>query len=59
MSKLQGEVESYWQYKKDIIIDNIDLTIKRNKVDKDVLELMKHIVEKAKIRIIFKDKEEI
>ena len=51
-------VEDYWQEKKKQLIDNIDLAIKRGKADTDILNLMKEMVERAKIRIRFKEKED-
>ena len=55
---LYSEVDTYWQEKKKEIVKDIDLTIKRNKVDKDLLLLMKAMVETAKIKINNKEKEE-
>ena len=55
---LYSEVDTYWQEKKKEIVKDIDLTIKRNNVDKDLLLLMKAMVENAKIKVSHKEKEE-
>jgi len=55
---LYSEVDTYWQEKKKEIVKDIDLTIRRNNVDKDLLLLMKAMVETAKIKVNSKEKEE-
>lgn len=49
MDELEAQIKA-WEKRKSDLITSINATMKEGKVDKDVLEVMKELVENVKIK---------
>lgn len=50
LDELYDEQNAWWKLKKQDLLDNIEKAIERQQTDPEVLELMKDLVNQAKVR---------